>query len=505
MSERHLRHQRTCDSPLLSFGVYVFCFAVSLYYLFSEKVPVNNGFGWDGKYYANLVANFPQEFAHGNIDGYYIRRIIPSILVSLPARILDVSITRNYIVYGFVVANVLNIFLSSLFWLRICKLLNLGTNRTLVSYILLMTCFPVVKMLAYDPVLTDSFAFLGAIAMLYFWLALRRVALALAVLVNLFIWPSTAVIGTFLLLFPRGTRISLRKEVWTKLSRGIRLGALLVIALPLCYLLLHRYSMKSAWMEMYPLRGQLLPLSILLALAYVYKCAEYLTDFANEEGRDNHLRIISSPAAATWLLIVVGGMTLASFLAPKVPTITTLYHANFILTSCIELPLLFLVSNLTFYGGAAAFAVLGARGMLTAARQIGVGFYGVLAFTLAMSISTEPRFILNGYPFLVLAIALSAPLDRLPVSQWSSLAVIQIIGSKVWLTIDATAADYGYSSGDRAKLLEYPAQWFFMNFGAWMSNLGYLINLLWSGIILFVVYLLVRKIGVDTGSEKLVG
>lgn len=478
--------QKDQNSARLSGGVYLFCALLSAYYVFSEKVPVNSGFGWDGSYYGMLVANFSEQLASHSIDGYFIRRILPPILVSLPARILGLPITPEYIVHGFVAANALNMFLSSFFWLRICRLLSMGESRTVASYVLLMMCFPVIRMLAYDPVLTDSFAFLGSIAMLYFWLAQNRTGLAITVLANLFVWPNTMVVGTLLLLFERGTVLQVKRKMWAPVSSAIRIGAPIAAAfLVFLWVFVWPWAPDN-WMD--PIRVQLMPLSILLMLAYVFKCADYFTVCLFEDSEANALRGVTPRVVATWLLVVGGGLLLQRYLAPKPPGVTIQSQMVFTVASSVNLPLLFLVSHFAFYSAAIAFVLLGAREMLAAARNLGVGFFATLAFTAFMSLSIEPRHILNGYPYLVLAIALSAPLEKLSVPQWVILGVIQLAGSKLWLTFDATVADYDFTY-PFMKHLEYPAQWFFMNFGAWMSDGSYLLNLTWSLVMTLTIYL----------------
>ena len=48
---------------------------------FGERIPVRGGLGWDGEIYYFISQDFFQYLKGRGFDGYYIQRIVPSLIV----------------------------------------------------------------------------------------------------------------------------------------------------------------------------------------------------------------------------------------------------------------------------------------------------------------------------------------------------------------------------------------------------------------------------------------
>lgn len=471
----------------------IFCIIIGFYYWYSEKLPYNNGFGWDGAVYAGIVKNFETDIASGKIDGYYIRRILPAIIVGLPSRIFDIPVTSSYIVKGFVVADIINIILSTIFWLRIVFLLNLSATRILAGSILMFLSYPVMKYYAYYPVLTDSFVLSTSLAMLYYYLKENTFKLVLTIVAASFMWSTTTYLGLSLLLFPRNSKLQIPVHLRRRLSHMVSWGAMGVVALFISKVIYRMYvahDYNLTLLKTSPERVELLPISIVLVLAYVYWCGH--SGVAALEVSEKGRFVLSGTEFKTVVrtVVVIGAISaVQAWLAgkPHPGTMTTSAQIKFIAWSSIKLPLLFLISSATYYGATMILLFLNLKEVLRKSHELGFGILLVISTGLALGLSAEPRFLTNIFPFMVLVVVLSGMFERLGALQWGLLIAIQLVASKLWLTIGASAADFDGS------LQAYPAQRLFMSLGVWMSDLNALYHFIAAVVATVALWYVKRK------------
>ena len=461
-------HKKTL---FLNFGILSFLIFISLYYLLSEKVTVNDGFGWDGGYYAHLVSNVYDDLANQKVDSYYIRRILPSILVSIPAHLFNLPITREYIIYGFVIANILCIFISYVFWIKICRFFKMSFDRTVVSLILLFGFYWVLKGAAYYPVLTDIFAFTSSIVMLYFYLKENNNALATMILLSFFIWPSTVYIGSFLLLFPKGSYLQIEPKLLNTFTRISSISAISIMGI-MGAVSIYGVFVKGWWKfstdPFLLIKYFYLPLSILCVTFYVYYCIKMSMKEFKGNVKCFEFNMNNSKSIYYWLIIVGGCLILQYFLSPI--KVTTGLNIIGLARGSISKPFIFLVSDITYYGAAAVLCILFFRPMLKQISNLGLGAYLTVLFSLVLNMYPESRFILNAFPFFVLGITLCGPFDHLTKKQWFLLIFTQFIFSKIWLPIGASP------------------EFYFLNFGVCMSHSAYAVQAVVAIITMGVFY-----------------
>lgn len=435
-----------------------------LFYLwFTPKTPLNHGFGWDGVRYAWWVKNLPEELAAGRVDSYYVGRIFPSFLVSIPSRLFGIPVTRDYVVYGFCVANSLCAYLIGLFWLRACHALRISGPHALLGIVLLLATYPVTKQSGYSGVLTDLFALAASTAMLDCWMRGKRLGLAIAVLVSMFCWASTAILGTFLLLCPRGARIDLGR-----FSRAFT-AAVIVLTIGFASVCIYRATnlFPNGEVMLIATWQTALPVSLLIAAAYVFFVSRAF--FRATAGREPRTLFsgFEWKSFFAWLPVVPGILILQRLMAPTAPS-GTLTLEQFLIGS-ITRPGLFLVGDASYYGALAVLGALFLAPMLRSAAELGFGVLGAITFGLALNLYPEARMTLNLAPFFALALVLALQPQRLTRTHWLFLAACQILSSKIWLPIAASAADF-------EKFYAYPAQYSLISFGPWMANDAFLMQ-----------------------------
>ncbi len=449
------------------------------YYWWSPKLPFNGGFGWDGVNYARWVISLPQEVLEGSLSSYHIKRILPSFLVSLPARVLALPVTREYIIGGFCVGNALCTYLAALFWLRLCAALKMSGPRALLGLVLLIANYPVLKQAAYYSVLTDLFALASATAMLDCWVRDRRLGLAIAVLVSMFCWASTPVLGSLLLLFPRGSTFRLGR--WSRFAPGI--GWLAGLAYALGASVVGTGLLSKDPMPVPVWRG-CLPVSILVAGAYVFFVARtFGTTVSGGEGSPR-LAGLSWARTAAWLLLVPGVVLVQHLVAPQI-FVGALDLPGLVIGS-INRPGLFLVGDFTYYGTIMVLGALFLPAVLREAGRLGLGVLGATVFGLGLNLYPETRMSMNVLPFFVLPLILALPGGGVNGSQWLFVGLCQFATSKIWLPIEATAEDFLHSWQD------YPVQYLFASHAPWMANDAFVVQGVLAVVALVVAGLLFR-------------
>ncbi len=475
------------DANRLTAWTHLALIAVSLlllaYFWLSPKIPYNDGFGWDGVQYARWVASLPDDLASGNINAYYIKRILPSFLVSIPAHLFGLPITRDYIVYGFCVGNAVCGYLVGIFWLRACVALRVSGSRTLLGLVLLVATFPVTKQSSYNGVLTDLFALAGAAGMLDCWVRDRRLGLAAAVLASMFCWPSTAIIGSLLLLFPRGSRLSLGRFSWLAIW-GIR-GAWIAFA-GVCFVgSLALITLNKKGGIYLPMWRAFLPISISIAVAYVFFVTRFILGSLCGGTSAPQLIGFSGRRLVSWVFLIPCVIIVQRLVAAR--TFDGSLSVVSIILGSINRPGLFLVSDFSYYGSLAVLCAIFFPATVQAAAGLGLGVLGAVAFGFALNLYPESRMTLNVVPFVVLPLVLALPHNHFTVAQWAFVGVCQFITSKVWLPIVATAADF------EGLHQTYPAQYLFASHGPWMANDAYVVQGTLALVAVAVAWLMFRR------------
>src|SRR5437763_1188404 len=66
---------------------------------FGERIPENNGIGYDGMLYALMVEQFPAYVFHHQLPIYGIQRILPSGLIHYFAQLFHISIKHEQMAF----------------------------------------------------------------------------------------------------------------------------------------------------------------------------------------------------------------------------------------------------------------------------------------------------------------------------------------------------------------------------------------------------------------------
>src|SRR3954451_7690956 len=73
-----------------------------------ERIPVGDGFGWDGQLYGSQAKDLFGYLGENPLDKYYVHRILPPALVHFGLRLTCAPRTNGSVIIGFAVLNVIS-------------------------------------------------------------------------------------------------------------------------------------------------------------------------------------------------------------------------------------------------------------------------------------------------------------------------------------------------------------------------------------------------------------
>ena len=169
------------------------------YILFGETYPFNGGLSTDGFVFASFIPDFTKSRF---FDTYYAQRILPSMLVGVFLKLLSINATEQNIYTAFQILNLVSIVVSCYFFKQLLLWFKISLKNQVLAFLLLLFNFGVIKYPFYLPVMTDTFALMLSIALLYFYLKNNIQSIIICTLLLAFTWPMAYYQGLILIAFP---------------------------------------------------------------------------------------------------------------------------------------------------------------------------------------------------------------------------------------------------------------------------------------------------------------
>jgi hypothetical protein len=438
------------------------------YYFFGERIPIYNGFGWDGTIYAAYVQSFWGVLRHTN-DIYHINRILPSFIIYCFLKLLHLNNKSPVIVVdAFIVFNSILFILSAYLWFKICDYKKFVTSTYWLGFISLFVNYLYLKHNFYDSVLTDTAAiFLGMLS-LYFYVQKRYVLLAITMMLAFFTWPISVVLLTPLLLYTSPITIDYpikRSEyIWSLLFTLAFIG----VCIFLTYILGNTKIVQNS-VDIY---YHLLPLSILLAAFFIYVVLLHSRLFCSL----NNLFKINLRNSCYLAISLIICMTIYAWLKHHLPHYATdksFFTITDLLSVCIlgaiAKPGLFFISHLAFLGPVVILIIFYLKDMMRESLHDSFGLMLFMIGTAVLALNSQTRQIDFNYPYIIYLVCLV--MDKKVITPRSLILylIASFIISKVYYLINVEPLT--------GSILTFPFQRFMMNSGTYMNWGGYFVNL----------------------------
>lgn len=432
-------------------------------FIWSPVIDANDGLGFDGSLYAAFSADFQGTVLGGEIASYRLQRVVPAGLVALGLELTGASRTPAVLVLGWRLLNLSALVGVAILWWLIARTLCVSRAGTLMGALLLLGNFAVARMAFYYPTLTDTFALFVATWIVFAYVSDHRVMLAVASLVAAFSWPVLLGAGLLLLVFARNEEGAEPLRI-KGVGRWMLIG---LIGVGIAFLAVSAWTASDPDYERgygttlaVPWEGAK-AVSIAFAVGLVVAAGTVLVRKTVPLGKAWLSRTLAGAglavavlAARAWVLVAIdpvpgGGPAVGQLL-------------DRILLEATDRPLVWLVSHIAYFGPVVILAVLTWPSVSRAAQRLGSGFVLVVGAHLFLALASESRILISFIPVLVTLVVVAYEDRGWSAAQLVGIGVVAFALSRVWLPLPT-----GELPG---RVLEYPAQWYFSNFGPFMSD-----------------------------------
>jgi hypothetical protein len=444
-----------------------------------DLIPVNQGFGWDGKMYGMYTQHLPEAFEQKAINSHRIQRILVPAALHYILKALDIPRTEAAVIQAYRVSNALFILLAALAFLALARAAAWHWSSTTLGYGALFWSVPVLKMSLFYPLLPDLPAMaMGMLAMLC-WYRHWRVGLLLVILAGSFTGPTMMAYG-LLLLFPRvSVEDGSRTPVWWW---GV---------LPLLFL----GSWAWAWIQVpeafnrppsgsQPVGMTWLPLSLPLALLWMAGLSALLALFRHPREWLGNIPWGYWFALGIVAVIVREMIRLGS--GTEAPPQTLVSYLQGLMAQSVTWPGAFLVAHFQYLPG---LVLIGALALPVLRNTLSALGTGALLLTLGLGIlllGSETRQLMQLLPWA--AFLFTHTLDRhwrLPAWLPALWTAGLLAGARWWERLGTHSLEEPFLQG--------PAQRYFRFHGPWMNQDSWLSTLLLLLVCLALIYYLWKK------------
>jgi hypothetical protein len=439
------------------------CLLATVTFLAGERIPFNNGLGWDGAIYAKWARDFHQEAFETGIDAYRIQRILPAAITHYSLRAFGMTLSDKHIINCFAAINIISITLAAMFWVRIADRLSISTRGKWLGFTALFLNYAVLKNTSFNPVLTDMPAYAVSAGMVWAYLAQRQLALFVLTAIGAFVWPTLIYIGAILILFPRDPARD-KRPTPAPFHLNLIVSGLLTfyIGLGIYYVLERLSGPVFGFLE--PI-GPVIRLSLAIALAYVFFGSRLLL---NNAALYDFRRWLSWSRLGTLVGLVGMVVAIKTFQAALTDRPGYIAFSVYLLTvgvGTVAKPGVFLVAHAAYFGPWLLLAGMLWKPICRLIHQQGVGLTLAILAGFLHGVDSESRHAIYLAPMLVPFLAKATDSFGWKTSAYVVLAALSALASKVWLTIKGPFLD---------NALLYPDQLYWMHHGPFMTHAMYL-------------------------------
>lgn len=456
------------DKKILNISILLLTIYSIGYYFFGERIPVYNGFGWDGTLYAAYAQSFWGVLHHTN-DIYHINRILPSFVIYCFLKLLHLNAKSPIIIVdAFIIFNSLLFILTAYFWFKLCNFKKFTVATYWLGFISLFVNYLYLKHNFYDSVLTDTAAIFLGMLTLYFYVQKKYWCLALTMIPAYFTWPISIVLLAPLLLYTNSISIAQPFSLSEYIGSIFITTVFIAICIYLTYILGNTKIVSNSVYIYY----RLLPLSILLAAIFIYIVFLHSRLFISLK----NLFIINYQNLIYLIITSVICLLIYTWLKHHMPHYATdksFFTIADLLSVCvlsaIAKPGLFFIAHLAFLGPVVILIMFYLKDIMRTSLQDSFGMMLFIIGTAVLALNSQTRQIDFNYPFMIYLVCLI--MDKKLITN-QSLIIYLIAGliiSKVYYLINVEPLT--------GSILTFPFQRFMMNSGTYMNWGGYFVNL----------------------------
>jgi hypothetical protein len=450
--------------------------------LWAERLTVQGGLGWDGEVYARWARDFYDAVVVERIPGYYTGRILPAAIIHYSLRLANLPITAATIIAAFGIYNLVLLLAGVWMWGRIADTLRIDRRGKWVGFSLLFLSYAVLKTNFYQPVLTDTSAFVLGIAACYCYFAGRPAGLLAVMAAGAFTWPTMPLIAGLLYVFPHQPGVageSTGRDAVPPRARHIATWGAVAIAgaaaLAYGFLLTHDFATR-VWASRRIVRMDLdlIAISIVAALAYLFVASRrVLEDPRLSDPARFRPALDLRRCAIAALVLAIAAMATHQIANGQSINFTAAGFAAYTFLTAAADPLIFLVAHAVYFGPAIPLLALLWTPFCRSLGDFSIGLRVVVLASVVLALNSQSRQQINVVPLFVVVLVRVLHQRGISAAWPPAAALLCIACSKVWYVFNTGPQ---IDDGTQEVLLRFPLQHLFMSSGPWMSRDMYFIQ-----------------------------
>jgi hypothetical protein len=166
----------------------------------TDQILWGHGYGMDGWIYGEMTEKLWEKIEEQAIGKYFFNRIAPCIATNGILYAFNLPPKRENIIWGFRIGNALLCILGTIIWIRVSDRFKLKPDTIVAGWMTLFASFFTGRLLAYYPVLTDGYATVLGLMMVWLSTSRRVGSLFLVSIFSGFTWPHAHFFGATLIL-----------------------------------------------------------------------------------------------------------------------------------------------------------------------------------------------------------------------------------------------------------------------------------------------------------------
>ncbi len=456
---------------------------ILIYSFTGEKLPYNNGLGWDGEDYFSILQNFSDSYLSHGINAYHIQRILPFALLHYSYTLLGVEVTPQSAVAGCSILNFLCILLTVLFFFKISRNRKWSPMIETIAFAICFFNVSVLKIFGYNTLLTDCPAYLLSYMAIYYFLTNNKIMEVMVGIMAMVTWPILALVIWIMAFFPRDGVQQLNENDKPSIVLSFLVRAAYCLWLPLLFIVV-----SVAMTYVHPERPFLEWFNHRHPFNYSHACicifaTAVLFFFASKSFNLNWKGIFSTIFQKRNLFIIIGSFVgfVCLYMASKYYGGENSFSASGQIVALQEYPasdfLVVLETHFLYLGLFFLMIVLLWKEYVKeVCKKYGIGLLLVSMLGLIFVTEIETRKLISFYP--VFMIPLMGVIEKKNFKNWVPFAFVltSLVLSFFWWRINVPGIEESFI----ARIDNYrafPAQRYFMFMGPWQCRMVYMITL----------------------------
>ncbi len=488
------------DKTICRIFLLIIIFTIVLFNYTGEIVTLNDGAGWDGYSYRDMIINIDHLYFDRGISQYHCQRILPFLITHIIIKLSNLDFTNENIIFVSRIQNIFFLLLIVCCFFGISKQLKWKKQTEIIAFCFAFFNFHVLKFLGYVPIFTDMLALLLSYALIYYYLKKSNLGIIIVGLLGMLTWPIVSLLALLLFAFP-SHKIELgdyKDKFSIIVNKGMQLFYSFFMPILFVFYCIYRFKIKhvDTFYDVFYIRSASHWIVFIIAvISYIiffwFSSTTLKSDWYSHLKiclkRQSLLRIICSIIVfvllfkGTQYFGYKGQFSIVNQFAQmcQLPITDILI---FLETPALYLGLFFVVTLFLWKKICNEVAI-----------HFGFSYYLILLLAFFFLADIETRKLTAFYPVILLPLANVINRMKLRHSVVLAVVIIQLIVSFFWFHINVPGINEAFETMSFDVYMEFPAQRYYMFQGPWQSHEVYYFVLLGEIIVMSIIGYLHHK------------